>query len=153
MISIENAVTKMISNCNGDLYDVNHFMKVWAYAKTIGQLEGLDERTQQTLELTAIVHDIACPGLREEYGSAPGHLQEQHGPALVREFYKDAEMDDEMLERIICPRKPSQNIKRMCLRRSPGSGFWMISTETRKNNTIRRAADVADSTWKLTLRS
>ena len=100
MISIENAVTKMISNCNGDLYDVNHFMKVWAYAKTIGQLEGLDERTQQTLELTAIVHDIACPGLREEYGSAPGNLQAQHGPALVREFYKDAEMDDEMLERI-----------------------------------------------------
>ena len=100
MISSESAVTKMISNCNGDLYDVNHFMKVWAYAKTIGEQEGLDARTQQTLEFAAIVHDIACPGLREEHGSAPGDLQEKYGPPLAREFYKDSGMDDEMLERI-----------------------------------------------------
>lgn len=75
-------------------------MKVWAYAGTIGRLEGLDERQQQTLEFAAIVHDIACPNLRKEYGNAPGNLQEKFGPPLVRNFYKESGMDDEMLSRI-----------------------------------------------------
>ena len=75
-------------------------MKVWAYAKTIGELEGLDARTQQTLEFSAIVHDIACPDLRKEYGNAPWNLQETYGPPLVRNFFKDSGLDEEMLSRI-----------------------------------------------------
>ena len=38
--------------------------------------------------------------LREERGSAPGSLQEEAGPPLVREFFKDTGMDEKMLERI-----------------------------------------------------
>lgn len=52
------------------------------------------------LELAAVVHDIACPLLRKERGSAPGGEQEKAGPPLVREFYKDSGLDEEMLERI-----------------------------------------------------
>ncbi len=100
MISISEAIVKMISDCGGSQHDICHFMKVWAYARTIGELEGLDTRTQQTLEFSAIVHDIACPDLREEYGNAPWNLQETYGPPLVREFYKDSGMDEEMLSRI-----------------------------------------------------
>ena len=100
MISVSEAIVKMIYNCGGSQHDICHFMKVWAYAKTIGELEGLDARTQQTLEFSAIVHDIACPDLRKEYGNAPWNLQETYGPPLVREFFKDSGMDDEMLSRI-----------------------------------------------------
>ena len=100
MISISEAIVKMISGCAGSQHDICHFMKVWAYARTIGELEGLDPRTQQTLEFSAIVHDIACPDLRKEYGNAPWDLQETYGPPLVREFFKDCGMDEEMLSRI-----------------------------------------------------
>ena len=51
----------MIEFYKGSRHDVNHFLKVWAMAKTIGELEGLDSHTQQVLELTAVIHDIACP--------------------------------------------------------------------------------------------
>ena len=100
MISVSEAIVKMIYDCGGSQHDICHFMKVWAYAKTIGELEGLDARTQQTLEFSAIVHDIACPDLRKEYGNAPWNLQETYGPPLVRNFFKDSGMDEEMLSRI-----------------------------------------------------
>ncbi len=100
MITVSEAVTKMISLSNGNQHDICHFLKVWGFARTIGEAENLDERTLMTLEFAAVVHDIACPMLREERGSAPGSLQEEVGPPLVREFFKDTGMDEEMLERI-----------------------------------------------------
>ena len=100
MITVSEAIIKMIGNSEGSQYDICHFLKVWAYAKNIGEQEGLDELTQQTLEFAAIVHDIACPILRREYGNSPHDLQEKYGPPMVREFYMDSGMCEEMLERI-----------------------------------------------------
>ena len=62
----EKIVNKMIDFYRGNRSDVRHFLKVYAYAQTIGRLEGLDEKTQNTLEIAAIVHDIACPLCREK---------------------------------------------------------------------------------------
>ena len=100
MIKVSEAITKMISFSKGNQHDICHFLKVWGFARTIGEAERLDERTLMTLELAAVVHDIACPMLREQHGSAPGSLQEEAGPPMIREFYKGTGMDDEMLERI-----------------------------------------------------
>ena len=58
--NIAKLTEKMIKFYDGDLHDINHFLKVYAYAKTIGQCEGLDEMSQMSLEAAAIVHDIAC---------------------------------------------------------------------------------------------
>jgi uncharacterized protein len=99
-ITISEAVIKMIDWLDGNQREINHFLKVWAYARTIGNQEISDERSQRTLELAAIVHDIACPMLHESQGSAPGNLQEKFGPPMVREFYKGCCIDEEMLERI-----------------------------------------------------
>ena len=43
---------------DGDLKRINHLVKVYGFAKTIGELEGLDEKTQKILEITAIIHNI-----------------------------------------------------------------------------------------------
>lgn len=98
--SVSDAVLKMIGLCGGSQYDINHFLKVLCYARTIGKQEGLDERTLETLEFAAVVHDIACPSLRKEYGSAPGDLQEKYGFPLVQEFFKDSGLDEDMIDRI-----------------------------------------------------
>ena len=94
------ATQKMIEFYRGNLRDIDHFLKVWALAKTIGELEGLDADTQYLLEATAIVHDIACPFCREKYGRADGKLQEKEGPSIVRTFLADSGMTEAQVERI-----------------------------------------------------
>lgn len=97
---IAKAIEKMIVFYEGSTHDIEHFLKVWGYARTIGELEKLEENTQQTLELAAIVHDIACPLCRRKYGSTAGPYQEKEGIPLAEEFYKEFDLPSAQLERI-----------------------------------------------------
>lgn len=92
---------KMIDFYTGNLSDINHFLKVYAYAQTLGQLEKLDKTTQEILEIAAIVHDIACPLCREKYGNTDGKHQEAESEALLREFLQEFELAADVLERVI----------------------------------------------------
>ena len=94
-------IEKMIRFYNGSLHDIDHFMKVYAYASAIGRLEGLDEYTLSVLEISAIVHDIACPLCRKKYGSTKGHYQETESEALLRPFLDEFDLPEDVLERII----------------------------------------------------
>ena len=94
-------IAKMIDFSAGHRVDVCHFLKVYAYAKTIGELEGLDEAKRTTLELTAIVHDIACPVCREKYASTNGKLQERESEAVLHPFLEEFDLPPQLRERII----------------------------------------------------
>lgn len=94
-------VNKMIDFYRGNRSDVRHFLKVYAYAQTIGRLEGLDEKTSDTLEIAAIVHDIACPLCREKYGNTNGKHQEEESEELLKIFLSEFALPKEMEERII----------------------------------------------------
>lgn len=98
--TIVEILTEMIEYSEGNLHDINHLIKVWTYARTIGQLEKIDEKTQYILECAAILHDIACPLCREKYGNTRGPLQEKEGAPLAVDFLKDAGMDTDDVERI-----------------------------------------------------
>lgn len=101
---VAKAVSKMVAFYEMEsqvvVHDVNHFMKVWGFARTIGILEGLDPVTQETLELAAVAHDIACPLCRRKYGQADGRHQELEGEGLTRQFYEEFHLTEEQLERI-----------------------------------------------------
>lgn len=99
---ISGIVARMIEYANGNVHDVQHFIKVWGYAKTIGELEGLDACDQLVLEAAAVTHDIACPLLRQRYGSAPGHLQEKEGPALATALLQHSGLSEEQIRRVAC---------------------------------------------------
>ena len=99
-MTIEEIAQKMIAYSNGNLHDINHFLKVWSFARIIGKQEKLDEDTQETLEIAALVHDIACPLCREKYGNTNGKYQEQEGEPLTREFLKDSSLSEEKQNRI-----------------------------------------------------
>mgnify|MGYP002577471984 CR=1 FL=1 len=94
------AIEKMIAFYNGNLHDINHFLKVWAMAKTIGEQEKLDSHTQEILELTAVVHDISCPLCREKYGNTGGKNQELESPPLVAAFFAELPVDPSDVARI-----------------------------------------------------
>lgn len=101
MQSIAEMIAKMIDFYQGSSHDINHFIKVWTYAKTIGELEHLDAETQFILEAAAVVHDIACPLCREKYGNADGKHQEAESPALLDEFLKDTGLSASQIDRIV----------------------------------------------------
>lgn len=99
-LTIAQIMEKMIAFSDGNIHDVDHLIRVWTYAKTIGEMEGLDADTQYILEVSAITHDIACPLCREKYGNTNGKYQEEEGAPMVRTFLSDCGMDDEQLERV-----------------------------------------------------
>ena len=100
MLTIPQLTEKMIAFSAGNTADIHHFLCVWAYAKTIGEAEGLDEKTQFLLEATAILHDISCRLCREKYGNTDGKHQEAESPRLVRDFLADSGFDAELIDRI-----------------------------------------------------
>lgn len=100
-MTVSEIVVKMVKYSNGNLHDINHFMKVYAYAKTIAECEKVTPEEQKTVEIAAVIHDIACPLCREKYGNTNGKLQEKEGVILAREFLKGTGLPEEMTERII----------------------------------------------------
>lgn len=99
-MTISEVIRKMIDFSDGNLHDINHFMKVCAYAKVIGESEHLDRETQDILEVAAVVHDIACPLCREKYGNTNGKYQEQEGAVLAKEFLKDSGFPPAFISRV-----------------------------------------------------
>ena len=99
-MKIAAAIEKMTDFYKGNIHDIYHFLKVWAFAKNIGEAEGLDPKTQETLEMAAVVHDIACPLCREKYGNTSGKHQEEESAPLVAEFFKDVPAGELDVERI-----------------------------------------------------
>ena len=90
---------KMIAFSGGNIHDIDPLIRVWTYARTIGELEHLDEAAQFILEAAAITHDIACPLCREKYGNTNGRHQEEEGARMVRAFFSDCVMSRRQIDR------------------------------------------------------
>ena len=98
--TVSQIMEKMIAYSDGNIHDIDHLIRVWTYAKTIGELEGLDASTQYILEVAAITHDIACPLCREKYGNTNGKHQEEEGALMVRAFLSGCGMLPEQIDRV-----------------------------------------------------
>lgn len=98
---IANIAAKMIEISQGNLHDIEHFLKVHAYARLIGQLEQLAPDRQFILEAAALLHDIACPLCRQTYGHTHGKQQELLGMPLAQEFLSTFDLPAETVERIV----------------------------------------------------
>lgn len=99
-MTVSPIMKKMISFSDGNIHDIDHLVRVWTYARTIGELENLDNETQFILEIAAITHDIACPLCREKYGNTNGKLQEEEGVPLVKDFLSDTGLNEAQIERV-----------------------------------------------------
>ena len=54
----DKVITAMIEYFGSDKKRIHHFLKVYSFAKTIGESENLLPDDQELLEISAIVHDI-----------------------------------------------------------------------------------------------
>ncbi len=97
---ISSLIDEMIVYDKGDPRRIQHFIKVHDFARTIGQLEGLDDDTLYILESAAVVHDIGIHVCEEKYGSCEGKLQEKEGPALAKEMLERLGYKQEVIDRV-----------------------------------------------------
>ena len=109
---ISDIMQKMIEYSNGNLHDINNFIKVHSFSRTIAEGVNewaivnnepnrcIDEETKFILEVAAITHDIACPICREKYGNTNGKYQEIEGESLVREFLTDTDLTQKQIDRV-----------------------------------------------------
>lgn len=99
--NLSEIMLKMIKISNGNRHDINHFLKVYTYAKTIAECENVSQKERIVIEIAAIIHDIACPLCREKYGNTNGKSQETEGVILAKNFLEDIELSEEIKKRII----------------------------------------------------
>lgn len=93
-------IKKAIDYFGNDTKRINHFMKVYSFAKAIGELEGLSDREQSILEVTAVLHDIGIKNAEAKYNSSAGKYQEQEGPAVAQDILTEFDFDREFVERV-----------------------------------------------------
>ena len=55
---ISQIIDKAIEFNKGDPRRISHFLKVYSFAKTIGELEKIDGNKMDILEISAVLHDI-----------------------------------------------------------------------------------------------
>ena len=91
---------EMIRYYSGDAKRIQHFVKVHAFAKLIGEMEQLDEKSMKILETAAYVHDIGIKPAERKYGKSNGKLQEQEGPSVAREMLVKLGFEDKITERV-----------------------------------------------------
>lgn len=100
MIQTSSVIDAMIEYYNNDPKRIQHFIKVYGFAKAIGELEGLAENLQKILELAAIVHDIGIRVSEEKYQSSAGNYQQIEGPPVAKDMLEHLGYEKEVIERV-----------------------------------------------------
>jgi len=100
MTGIGLITNAMITYYAGDIRRINHFLKVHSFAKTIGELECLNESTQEILEIAALTHDIGIKKSEEKYSSSAGSYQQIEGPPEAKKLLEGLGIESETIERV-----------------------------------------------------
>lgn len=91
---------RMMEHDEGDPGRIHHFMKVYGFAKMIGEMESIPEEKQYILEIASIVHDIGIKPSLEKYGDSIGPHQEEMGEITARKLLSDMDYEASVIERV-----------------------------------------------------
>jgi len=93
-------VSAMIAYYRGDARRISHFLKVYAFAKSIGECENLPRETQEVLEVAALTHDIGIRACEQTYGTCTGKQQELLGPPIAQQMLSSLGYPEPMIVRV-----------------------------------------------------
>ncbi|MEN6637503.1 MAG: HD domain-containing protein, partial [Clostridiaceae bacterium] len=99
-MKIGEVAAAMIAYNAGDARRVNHLIKVFGFAKTIGESEELDADTQEILEIAALTHDIGIRNCERKYGNCTGAHQQEEGPPEARALLSQLGANERVIERV-----------------------------------------------------
>lgn len=97
---VSDVIIEMIKYYANDARRVNHFMKVYSFAKSIGELEKIDKKEQEILEIAAVVHDIGIKISEEKYNSSAGKYQEIEGAKVAEEMLINLGIKKDIVDRV-----------------------------------------------------
>lgn len=97
---IGQIINAMIAYYAGDVRRINHFLKVYGFAKAIGEMEGLDESTQEILEIAALTHDIGIKNSEKRYNSSAGNYQQIEGPPEAKKLLEGLDIESGVIDRV-----------------------------------------------------
>lgn len=101
MTNTDILIFEMIKYFEGDTKRIQHFIKVYEFARLIGISEGLSKDEQFILETAAVVHDIGIKKAEEIYGRCDGPLQEKLGPDIAKDMLEGLGYDNSVIERVM----------------------------------------------------
>ncbi len=90
----------MIDYFAGDVRRINHFLKVYGFAKAIGELEGLEAQSQFVLEIAALTHDIGIRNSERKFNSSSGEHQQVEGPPEAKKLLESIGISPNTIERV-----------------------------------------------------
>ena len=94
-------IEKMMDYYAGDPKRIQHFLKVYTFAKMIGEEEALPPEELFVLRTAAIIHDIGIKVSEEKYGSSAGKYQEKEGPAVAEPLLLSCGYEEEVIDRVL----------------------------------------------------
>lgn len=97
---ISAIINKAIDYDKGDPRRIQHFLKVHSYAKTIGELENIEDKTLEILEIAAVLHDIGIHTCEEKYNNSAGNYQEIEGPAIAKDILMNFDIPHNVIDRV-----------------------------------------------------
>lgn len=100
MTVISTLIREMIKFEGNDPHKINHFLKVYGFAKTIGEIEGINEETHYILEIASVLHDIGIKISLKKYNTSAGPYQEKEGAIKAREVMKSHGIDEKIIDRV-----------------------------------------------------
>lgn len=98
---VEKIIDCMIEYFENDVRRINHALKVYVFARSIGKIEGLSETDQMILEISSILHDIGIKVSEKKYNSSSGKYQELEGPNVANDILKQFNIKNDLLGRIL----------------------------------------------------
>ena len=98
---ISTVMQEMILYFSDDVKRINHALKVHAFARLLGQTEGLSKEKQDILELAAILHDIGIHEAQRKHGSTAGNLQEAEGPPVADGILQKCGVEEAVMPRVL----------------------------------------------------
>jgi len=93
-------IDKMIEHETGCTKRINHFLKVYSFAKLIAENENLSEDIIQIVSVASIVHDIGIKISLEKYNSTSGKYQEKEGPAVAQKMLSELDFKQGLIDRV-----------------------------------------------------
>ena len=97
---IAKVATALMLKNKGDRRMIEHSLKVYTYARLLGQTESLNDDLLEILEITALLHDIGIHEAERKYGKCSSQDQEIEGPPVAREILTTLDFNPELVNRI-----------------------------------------------------
>ena len=95
-----NVIKKMIDYFQTDVKRINHALKVLDFAQIISYDQSINQKTQEIINYTAILHDIGIKEAGKKYNSPIGKYQEIEGPSIAREILSSLKIKEEIINRV-----------------------------------------------------